>query len=67
MTVLVTGETYTVKDFLQEAFNVVSLDWNEYVESSQKYFRPNEVDFLLGDSTKELRNLDGNQKLFSKI
>ena len=44
--VLATGETYTVKDFLQEAFNVVGLDWNEFVESSQKYFRPNEVDFL---------------------
>ena len=55
--VLATGETYTVKDFLQEAFNVVSLDWNEYVESSQKYFRPNEVDFLLGDSTKAKKEL----------
>ena len=65
--VLATGETYTVKDFLQEAFNVVSLDWNEYVESSQKYFRPNEVDFLLGDSNKPRKNLDGNQKLLLKI
>ena len=55
--VLATGETYTVKDFLQEAFNVVGLDWNEFVESSQKYFRPNEVDFLLGDSTKAKKEL----------
>ena len=50
--VVATGETYTVEDFLVEAFNIVGLDWKQYVESSEKYFRPNEVDYLLGDPSK---------------
>ena len=55
--VLATGETYTVKQFLEEAFKVVNLDFNEYVESSEKYYRPNEVDYLLGDSSKAQKEL----------
>ena len=43
--VVATGETYTVEDFLVEAFNIVDLDWKQYVETSEKYFRPNEVDY----------------------
>jgi len=35
-----------------EGFNIVGLDWKDYVVSSEKYFRPNEVDYLLGDPTK---------------
>ena len=50
--VVATGETYTVEDFLVEAFNTVDLDWNQYVETSEKYFRPSEVDYLLGDPSK---------------
>jgi len=50
--VLATGETYTVREFAEIAFKKLDLDWNKYVESSEKYFRPNEVDHLLGDPTK---------------
>jgi len=50
--VLATGETYTVREFAEIAFRKLDLDWNKYVESSEKYFRPNEVDHLLGDPTK---------------
>jgi len=55
--VLATGETFTVKDFLVEAFKIVGLDWEDYVEVSQKYFRPNEVDYLLGDPSKAKKEL----------
>jgi GDPmannose 4,6-dehydratase len=50
--VVATGEAYSVKEFLQEAFSHVGLDWQEYVEVDEKYFRPTEVDFLQGDSSK---------------
>lgn len=50
--VVATGETYTVENFLIEGFNIVGLNWKDYVVSSEKYFRPNEVDYLLGDPTK---------------
>tara|TARA_X000000368_G_scaffold108809_1_gene84658 strand:- start:19506 stop:20537 length:1032 start_codon:yes stop_codon:yes gene_type:complete len=50
--VVATGETYTVENFLIEGFNIVGLDWKDYVVSSEKYFRPNEVDYLLGDPAK---------------
>jgi GDPmannose 4,6-dehydratase len=50
--VVATGETHSVKEFLQEAFDYAGLDWKEYVVVDQKYFRPAEVDLLLGDPTK---------------
>jgi GDPmannose 4,6-dehydratase len=50
--VVATGETYSVRDFLQEAFSYVGLDWQQYVKVDPKYFRPAEVDLLLGDATK---------------
>ncbi len=50
--VLATGNTKTVREFAEAAFNVVGLNWEDYVESSEKYYRPNEVDYLLGDSSK---------------
>ena len=55
--VLATGETFTVKDYLEEAFNVVNINSEKYVETSDKYFRPNEVNYLLGDSTKAQKEL----------
>ena len=60
--VLATGETHTVKEFVDKAFNVVGLDWNEYVEISEKYFRPNEVEHLLGDSSKARKELNWKPK-----
>ena len=56
--VLATGETHTVKEFLQKAFEYVDLDWEKYVQTSEKYFRPNEVEHLLGDSTKARNELN---------
>jgi len=50
--VLATGKAYSVKDFAEEAFSYVGLNWEDYVETSEKYERPNEVKHLLGDSTK---------------
>jgi GDPmannose 4,6-dehydratase len=50
--VLATGVTKTVQDFAKEAFAVVNLNWEDYVITSEKYYRPNEVDYLLGDASK---------------
>jgi GDPmannose 4,6-dehydratase len=50
--VVATGETHSVKEFLNEAFGYAGLDWKKYVEIDEKYFRPTEVDCLMGDSTK---------------
>jgi GDPmannose 4,6-dehydratase len=50
--VVATGETYTVKEFCYAAFNYVNLNWEDYVVTSKKYYRPNEVEHLLGDPSK---------------
>ena len=61
--VLATGETHTVKEFLDIAFKSVDLDWENYVETSEKYYRPNEVDYLLGDPTKATTKLNWEPEL----
>jgi len=50
--VVATGETHSVKEFLEEAFSCVGLDWKKYVEIDPKYYRPTEVDMLVGDASK---------------
>lgn len=60
--VIATGETYSVRDFLQEAFKLVNLDWEKYVEVDPRYFRPAEVDLLLGDPTKAKQKLNWQPK-----
>lgn len=50
--VIATGETHSVKEFLFEAFSYVGLHWEKYVISDARFYRPAEVDCLLGDSTK---------------
>jgi GDPmannose 4,6-dehydratase len=50
--VIATGETHSVQDFVAEAFDLVDLDWQRYVEVDPRYLRPNEVDTLCGDATK---------------
>ena len=60
--VIATGETHTIKEFLELAFQHVNLNFEDYIEISEKYYRPNEVGYLLGDPKKQLRNLVGNQK-----
>ncbi|MEC8367814.1 MAG: GDP-mannose 4,6-dehydratase [Bacteroidota bacterium] len=60
--VLATGETHTVQEFVELAFKEVNLDFGEYVETSEKYLRPNEVNFLLGDSSKAQKELGWKPK-----
>jgi GDPmannose 4,6-dehydratase len=55
--VIATGETHSVRDFLDEAFGYVQLDWNKYVEIDPRYYRPTEVDLLLGDASKARKML----------
>jgi GDPmannose 4,6-dehydratase len=50
--VIATGEAHSVREFLEAAFSYKDLDWREFVEIDPRYFRPTEVDFLLGDATK---------------
>jgi GDPmannose 4,6-dehydratase len=50
--VIATGETHSVREFLEEAFSYVGLDWRDHVVIDPKYLRPAEVDLLLGDATK---------------
>ena len=55
--VLATGETHTVKEFAEKAFDLVGLNWNDFVVTSDKYTRPNEVHHLLGDPSKAKKQL----------
>lgn len=50
--VVATGAAYSVREFLERAFGRVGLDWRDYVETDPRYFRPAEVDYLLGDASK---------------
>jgi GDPmannose 4,6-dehydratase len=55
--VVATGETHSVREFCEEAFGCAGLDWKEHVTVDPKYFRPAEVDFLLGDAGKARKAL----------
>jgi GDPmannose 4,6-dehydratase len=55
--VLATGETHSVEEFLDEAFGHADLDWREYVKIDERYFRPSEVDLLIGDYSKAREKL----------
>jgi GDPmannose 4,6-dehydratase len=50
--VIATGETYSVREFVERVFGYLGLDWERYVERDPRYFRPTEVDILQGDVTK---------------
>ncbi|MGW5321826.1 GDP-mannose 4,6-dehydratase [Rhodococcus pyridinivorans] len=50
--VLATGEAYSVRDFLQVAFEHAGLDWEDHVKFDSRYLRPTEVDSLIGDAAK---------------
>jgi GDPmannose 4,6-dehydratase len=50
--VIATGETHSVREFLDEVFGLLDLDWQQYVAVDPRYFRPAEVDLLLGDASK---------------
>jgi GDPmannose 4,6-dehydratase len=55
--VIATGETHSVQEFVQEAFAHLDLDWRQYVVQDPKYYRPAEVDLLVGDAAKAGRQL----------
>jgi GDPmannose 4,6-dehydratase len=55
--VVATGRTATIREFLELTFSQLGLDWNEHVEIDPRYFRPAEVDLLLGDPSKAQRAL----------
>ncbi|MEO6444815.1 MAG: GDP-mannose 4,6-dehydratase [Gemmatimonadaceae bacterium] len=50
--VVATGESHTVREFVEAAFGHVNLDWQKYVTLDEKFYRPTEVDHLLGDASK---------------
>ncbi|WP_375511066.1 GDP-mannose 4,6-dehydratase [uncultured Nostoc sp.] len=55
--VIATGETHSVREFLELAFSYVNLNWEDYVEFDERYLRPSEVELLIGDSTKARQKL----------
>ena len=64
--VIATGETHSVKEFLGEVFGHLDLDWHKYVEIDPRYYRPTEVDFLQGDSSKARKILKWEPKVTFK-
>jgi GDPmannose 4,6-dehydratase len=61
--VVATGISHSVNDLIKVAFGHVELDWEEYVVSDPKLFRPAEVDFLLGDPRKAKSKLEWQPKV----
>ncbi|HXY18124.1 MAG TPA: GDP-mannose 4,6-dehydratase [Candidatus Nitrosopolaris sp.] len=60
--VIATGETHSVREFLEEAFKYVGLDYKKYVEFDKRYLRPAEVDVLIGDASKAKKKLGWQPK-----
>lgn len=60
--VVATGEAFSVREFLSIAFNHLNLDWEKYVEIDPQYFRPTEVDYLLGDPSKAMKTFGWKPK-----
>ena len=61
--VIATGETHSVREFCEETFSYLDLDYNEHVEIDPWYYRPSEVDLLLGDSSKARKQLGWEPKV----
>ena len=61
--VIATGESHTIREFLDVAAAYLQMDWSKHVEIDQKYFRPTEVDYLLGDASKAKRILGWEPKV----
>jgi len=60
--VVATGETHSIREFLDVAFGHVGLDWHKHVDIDPRYFRPAEVDLLIGDASKARRQLNWEPK-----
>jgi GDPmannose 4,6-dehydratase len=61
--VLATGETHTVREFVEAAFAHADLDWKQFVKHDPRYERPAEVDVLLGDASKAKKVLGWEPKV----
>ena len=61
--VIATGETHSVREFLEVAFGHLGLDWKKHVEIDPRYYRPAEVDLLIGDPTKAKKKLGWEPKV----
>jgi GDPmannose 4,6-dehydratase len=61
-----TGEAHSVREFLDEAFGYLDMDWHEYVRIDPRYFRPTEVDYLLADPSKAEKELGWEPRVFFK-
>src|SRR5258707_3289264 len=61
--VVATGQTHSIKEFLDLSFGMLDLDWKQYVEIDPRYYRPAEVDLLLGDPGKARRQLGWEPKV----
>ena len=61
--VIATGETHSVREFCEEAFALLDLDWEKYVEHDSRYERPSDVELLIGDASKAKRELDWEPKV----
>lgn len=64
--VIATGEAYSVSEFLDAAFGLLDLDWHCYVKVNPYYFRPADVEHMLGDATKARRDLGWKPKVYFK-
>jgi GDPmannose 4,6-dehydratase len=56
--VVATGETHSVRDFCEEAFSCLDLDWEKYVKYDARYERPADVELLIGDASKAKKQLN---------
>ena len=61
--VVATGETHSVQEFCEEAFGMLGLDWNKYIQHDSRYERPSEVDLLVGDPSKARKTFGWEPKV----
>ena len=64
--IVASGETHSIREFLDETFGYLNMDWEKYVGIDPKYFRPAEVDLLLGDPSKIKKTLNWEPKVSFK-
>ncbi|MGA2499097.1 MAG: GDP-mannose 4,6-dehydratase [Tepidisphaeraceae bacterium] len=64
--VVATGETHSVKEFIEETFSLLGMDWTQHVEIDKRYLRPSEVDLLLGNPAKAGKKLNWKPRVLFK-